>query len=296
MDLTIHTAHDLIRIINAYPQWRRQVRESLFPEIDVPKAFQRLADAQERTEEALRDLSQTVRDLSLAQRRTEQTVKELVQTQQEMSKDIHKLQIIVKHHTTRLGRIDKKLLEAAQERQAIRDDLEVVKRGQEDLRHEVKELRRGQDELKRNQNDLRGESYERKIRDRADAIFGRFLKRGRKMRNEIGEHLEEAQENDQLVDEEHDQVLACDLLWGGKLKKSGEELFLVIEASCLAEEHDIQRAYNRANILRSIGIESLPVVAAINWTPEVTEQAFDLGVVVVNDTRLDKASWQAALA
>lgn len=33
----------------------------------------------------------------------------------------------------------------------------------------------------------------------------------------------------------------------------------------------------------------------INWTPEVTEQALDLGVVIVNDTRLDKASWQGAL-
>jgi chromosome segregation ATPase len=185
MDLTIETAHDLIRIINAYPQWRRLVRESLFPEIDLPKAFQELADAQQRTEQTVRELSQTVRDLS-------RTVKELVQTQQETSRDIRKLHIIVKHHTTRLGRIDKKMLEAAQERGAIKDDLEVIKRGQEDLRHEVRELRHGQDELKRNQNDLRGQSYERKIRDRADAIFGRFLKRGRKMRNEIGDYLEEA--------------------------------------------------------------------------------------------------------
>lgn len=282
MDLTIETAHDLIRIINAYPQWRRLVRESLFPEIDLPKAFQELADAQQRTEQTVRDLSLTVRDLS-------RTVKELVQTQQETSRDIRKLHIIVKHHTTRLGRIDKKMLEAAQERRAIKDDLEVMKRGQE-------ELKRGQNELRRNQNDLRGQSYEQKIRDRADAIFGYFMKRGRKMRNEIGDYLEEAEEKDQISEDEHEQVLASDLLWGGKLKKSKEELFLVVEVSWQAEEHDLQRAYNRSNILRSIGIESLPVVAGINWTPELAEQALDLGVVIVNDMRLDKASWLAALA
>lgn len=281
MDLTIDTAHDLIRIINAYPQWRRQVRESLFPEIDVPKAFQGLADAQERTQEALRDLS-------LAQRRTEETVRdlsrtvqELVQTQQETSREIHKLQVVVKHHTTRLGRIDKKMLEATQERRAMKDDLEVLKHGQ--------------NELRRNQNDLRGQSYEQKIRDRADAIFGYFLKRGRKMRNEIGDYLEEAEEKDQISEHEHEQVLACDLLWGGKLKKSKEELFLVVEVSWQAEAHDIQRAYERSNILRSIGIESVPVVAAINWTPDSAKEALDLGVVMVNDMRLDKASWQAAL-
>lgn len=56
MDLTIDTAHDLIRIINAYPQWRKQVRESLFPEIDLPKAFQELAEAQRETKQSVRKL------------------------------------------------------------------------------------------------------------------------------------------------------------------------------------------------------------------------------------------------
>ena len=282
MDLTIETAHDLIRIINAYPQWRKQVRESLFPEIDLPKAFQELADAQRRTEQSIRELSQ-------AQRRTEQTVRELSQTVKEMASDIRKLQVVVKHDTTRLARIDKKMVEAGQERQAIRDDLEVVRRGQEDLR-------RGQDELKRNQNDLRGQSYEQKIRDRADTIFGYFLRRGRKMRNEIAEILLEAEEKGQISEQEHEHVLASDLLWGGKLKSSKEELFLVVEVSWLAEEHDLEGAYNRANILRSIGFESLPVVAAIHWTTELSKEALDLGIVIVTDMRLDKASWQAALA
>ena len=289
MDLTIETAHDLIRIINAYPQWRKQVRESLFPEIDLPKAFQELADAQRRTEQSIRELSQ-------AQRRTEQTVRELSQTVKEMASDIRKLQVVVKHDTTRLARIDKKMVEAGQERQAIRDDLEVVRRGQEDLRRGQEDLRRGQDELKRNQNDLRGQSYEQKIRDRADTIFGYFLRRGRKMRNEIAEILLEAEEKGQISEQEHEHVLASDLLWGGKLKSSKEELFLVVEVSWLAEEHDLEGAYNRANILRSIGFESLPVVAAIHWTTELSKEALDLGIVIVTDMRLDKASWQAALA
>lgn len=281
MDLTIDTAHDLIRIINAYPQWRKQVRESLFPEIDLPKAFQELAEAQRETKQSIRELSQTV--------------KELVQTQKETASDIRKLQLVTKHHTTRLARIDKKLVEAAQERQAIRDDLEIVKRGQQDLRRGQEDLKRGLGELKHNQNGLRGEVYEGKIRDRADAIFGYFLRRGRKMRNEIAAHLLEAEEKGQTSPEEHEQVLASDLLWGGKLKNSKEDLFLVVEASWQAEENDLERAYNRANILRSIGFECLPVVAAINWTPKLSKEALDLGIVIVTNMRLDKVSWQAAL-
>jgi hypothetical protein len=93
------------------------------------------------------------------------------------------------------------------------------------------------------------------------------------MRNEIGEYLEKAEENGQISDPEHEQVLACDLLWGGKLKSSKEELFLVVEVSWSAEATDIERATKRAAILRSIGLNVLPVVAAIQWTPEMAEQA-----------------------
>ena len=95
-----------------------------------------------------------------------------MEAQKEMASDIRKLQLVTKHHTTRLARIDKKLVEAAQERQAIRNELEVVKRGQEDLRRGQEDLKGGLSELRHNQNRLRGEVYEGKIRDRADAIFG----------------------------------------------------------------------------------------------------------------------------
>lgn len=205
------------------------------------------------------------------------------------------LTIDTAHDLRILARIDKKLVEAAQERQAIRNELEVVKRGQEDLRRGQEDLKRGLGELRHNQNGLRGEVYEGKICSRADAIFGYFLRRGRKMRNEIAAYLLEAEEKGQTSPEEHEQVLASDLLWGGKLKNSKEELFLVVEASWQAEETDLEQAYNRANILRSIGVECLPVVAAINWTPELSKEALDLGIVIVMNMRLDKVSWQAAL-
>lgn len=282
MDLTIETVHDIIRIINAYPQWQQEIRDSLFPDIDFPKAFGELAEAQRRTEQSLGELSE-------AQRRTEQTVSDLSQTVsdlsetvQEMAKENRKSQLLLKHHTTQIARLNSKMSEATRERQAIRDDLT-------ELKHEVKHIRH-------TQNNLGGRTYEQQIQNRADAVFGRFLKRGRNMRNEIGEYLENAEENGQISDPEHEQVLACNLLWGGKLKRSKQELFLVLEVSWTAEATELERASQRAAILRSIGLNVLPVVAAIQWRPQMAEQALDLDVVMVDDLRLDRETWQAALA
>ena len=275
MDLAIESVHDIIRIINAYPQWRQEIRDSLFPDIDFPKAFRELAEAQRRTEQSVQELSQTVR--------------ELAKTQKEMAEENRKSQLLLKHHTTQIARLNSKMVEAARERQVMKEDLAELKQGQKELRGDV-------DYLRRNQNDLRGRTYEQQIRNRANAVFGYFLKRGHNARNEIGDYLEEAEENAQLSELEHERVLACDLLWAGKLKRSKEALFLVVEVSWSAEETDIERAAKRAQILRSIGLKALGVVAGIQWAPEVAEQALFEGVVVVNDMRLDKDSWQAALA
>ena len=74
MDLMINSVHDLIHILNTRPEWRRQVKRALFPEINLEKALKELADAQRRTEEGLQRLEE-------AQARTEELVRMLVQTQ-----------------------------------------------------------------------------------------------------------------------------------------------------------------------------------------------------------------------
>lgn len=239
------------------------------------EAFADLARAQERTELSIQRLTERISDLEVAQRRTEESI-------QQLSKEVRHLQIIVKHHTTRLARIEDKVTKASFERQEMKEKLTS--------------LESGQNELRRITDDLRGWGYEERFRSRADAIFGRFLRRGKKKRAEIGDLLDAAEDNGQITVHEGTQVLASDLLWGGKLKSTKELLFLVVEVSFTAELTDVQRAVTRAGILRSIELPTLPVVAGINWSSDTVNEATASGVVILRDVAVDQTSWEDALS
>jgi len=121
-----------------------------------------------------------------------------------------------------------------------------------------------------------------------------YLRRGKNKLHEIGDQLDMAEDNGQITSHEGTQVLGSDLLWGGKLKRTKEELFLVVEVSFTAEQTDVERATKRAAILRSIGLPALPVVAGINWPSDTVNEAHKSGVVIVRDMSADQTSWQEA--
>lgn len=247
MNLMINNVHDLIHILKVHPEWRREVKQALFPGVDLEKALKELAEAQQRTEEGMQRLE-------AAQARNEELIRLLIDAQFKAEKRLGKVE----------GRLDK------------------VEKNQGVLIH--------------NQNDLKGKVYENNFTNKADAIFGYYLRRGRSVRNEVGDHLEEPEENGLVSEQESKQVFALDLLWGGKLKSSKQQVILAVEVSWLAEKHDVERAIARAGILRRIGLQALPVVAGVNWVDGLKEEALQQGVVMVNDKLLDSASWDAALA
>jgi hypothetical protein len=230
---TVHEFDDLIKILDAQPEWRSRLRRALFPEIDVPKALQELAEAQKRTEAA---------------------IKELV-----------------------IGQ-DK-----------LRSDVGVLKQDVGVLKQDVKELQRDVGILK-------GSDQERRYRDRADAIFGRFLRNGRSATNRVADQLYKALQAGNLSDKEVDDVLDADLIWQGQERSTDIPLVLLMEASWLAEVGDVARASTRAAILRRIGLQTLAVVGGKNWTDAATEQARTAKVVIVSDGQIDIDSWRQARA
>ncbi|MEA3339871.1 MAG: hypothetical protein U9R15_07885 [Chloroflexota bacterium] len=89
--------------------------------------------------------------------------------------------------------------------------------------------------------------------------------------------------------------MTADLLWGGRLYETDDEVVLVIRSPWLGEETDVERAAERASILRKIGLRTVPVVAAKEWAAGVPEMAYDRKVAMTTDGRVDKDSWQAAV-
>ncbi len=150
-------------------------------------------------------------------------------------------------------------------------------------------------QVKHNVADLKGFNYESRIIQRADAIFGQFMRRGHDVKNEIGNLLEQAEENGLITEQEHDHVLALDLLWGGKQKGTKTDIVLAIEVSWRAQESDITRAVARAASLSKMGLIALPVVAGLVWDEGMIAFAREQNVVFITEMTVDNLSWQNAI-
>ena len=231
MSFTVNDFEDLLKIIEAQPEWRSRLRRALFPEIDLPKALQALAKAQVETNVALKRLETTVERLAI---------------------------------------------------------------GQDQSRRDLEELKYDFKILKTDVGILKGKAQEQTYHNKADAIFGRYLRNGRKAANQIADLLYDGLENRQISEAEMTQVLAADLLWVGEERRTKLPLLLVMEASWLAETNDVERAATHAAILRRIGINALAVVGGQEWTEGARTLASSENVITTTNGSIDAASWQAA--
>ena len=223
MSFTVSDFHDLIRLLEAQPEWRAQLLRVLFPEafLNLPRVVEALAEAQRRKEAALDRLTE---------------------------------------------RMERGFAEAAADRRRIWEEI----------------------------RDMKGEARELFYCHRATGIFGRFLREGHEATSEVADQLQAALQEGYISEWEYTQVLASDLLWDGRLRATGEPVVLVVEASWRVEPSDVERAAERAGILRQAGLKALPVAAGKEWPAEVEALAYERKVVV-QDGSLDPTSWQAAL-
>jgi hypothetical protein len=139
-------------------------------------------------------------------------------------------------------------------------------------------------------------TYKQSHRLKADAIFGYYLKGGRDVTEWVADQLQIACESGKISAEEFDQIMDADLLWGGQLRTTQAEVILVLEVSWLTETSDVERAADRAAILRRLKLNVLPVAAGYEWAEGVPELARKQRVILTDNGRVDDASWQAALS
>lgn len=149
--------------------------------------------------------------------------------------------------------------------------------------------------LKTDVGSLKGIVFEGEYRTKAAAIFGRYIRRGRDMTNDVADLLADAEAAGNITASEYEQVLTSDLLWGGALRLGGGQVVVTVEASWRAMVNDLERAINRAAILRRIGLIALPVVAAQEWDDDLVAMARQQRVVVARKGLVDSELWQAAM-
>jgi len=364
MSFTVTDFEDLLKIIEAKPEWRSRLQRALFPEIDIPKAFQTLAASQAEMSSLLKRMDARIERLEIGQGQIKQDVTVLKQDVTVLKQDVTVLKqdvgvlkqdvgvlkqdvgvlkqdvTVLKQDVTVLkqdvgvlkqdvgvlkqdvgvlkqdvgvlkqdvavlkqdvgvlkqdvGVLKQDVTVLKQDVTVLKQDVGVLKQDVGVLKQDVGVLKRDVGVLKRDSANLKGKAQEQTYHNKADAIFGRYLRNGRKAGSWVADHLYAALLDEKVSEAEVEQVLAADLLWIGEERQTKTQLVLVMEASWLAEANDVERALKRAAVLERIGLHALPVVGGEEWTQDATTLARTHHVVVTMNGYIDKDSWQAA--
>jgi len=161
----------------------------------------------------------------------------------------------------------------------------------ERLESDVGTLKRDVETLKRDMGIVKGKVLEVDYRTKAASIFGIFLRNGRDASEFVSTKLDEAEAKGLVTPQESEFVMAADLLWMGNIRRGkfeGETLVLVGESSWKIEAEDVERAVEKAKILRKVGIWAIPFVGGAEWaSPELKEQALKQNVLCATDAKLE---------
>ena len=157
---------------------------------------------------------------------------------------------------------------------------ELLKRV-EKLEHDVEILKQDVEQLKKDVNYLKGEfgkfkgsDFERKIRDKYYAYFGRLLKKAKILQMEkLIDLIDEAEDKKEISETERDYLLELDLVVKGKIRKTGKEVVLAVEISYSLYPEDVERAKKRAEILRKVlKTEVIPTVVYVEAKKELKDE------------------------
>ncbi len=159
------------------------------------------------------------------------------------------------------------------------------------LKQDVGTLKRDVEMLKRDMGIVKGKVLEVDYRTKAASIFGIFLRNGRDASEFVSTKLDEAEAKGLVTPQESEFVMAADLLWMGNIRRGkfeGETLVLVGESSWKIEAEDVERAVEKAKILRKVGVWAVPFVGGAEWaSPELKEQALKQNVLCATDAKLE---------
>ena len=224
----------------------------------------RLAEAQERTEgkvaqlaDALERTEVKVAQLAEAQERTEIKVAQLAEAQE-------RTEIKVAQLAEAQSRTEAQLATLTQVVQSL---------GEEVGRHG-------------NRLDaVLGRTFEVQFRDRLTSYLGRLMRRGKLLRND--QVLDAIEQSIDAV--EADEVLRADAIAAGVI--DGVASHVVVEVSVTCHADDIDRAEQRAGILRRAGLVAVPLVACEVISRELLAYARSKQVRIwCNGTILDAAA------
>lgn len=127
----------------------------------------------------------------------------------------------------------------------------------------------------------KGREFERTLRERASAIFGRFMDNVRVVGFADVREIRAAFKSAVIDGAQWDDLTRLDALVSGTLDSSGEPIWVAVEASVTAHAEDVARAARRARIIAQAGLRTMGAVVTETTSPGTAERARTSGVALL---------------
>ena len=166
----------------------------------------------------------------------------------------------------------------------IKEDVERIKEDVIRTKEDVGKIEKRLDRLESDVARLKGDSFERKVREKAYSFLGKIITKCKVVdMSIIAEKLDEAVYAGIITEEEKDSALKLDVLAEGFLRDDREKKVLVaVEVSVKADRNDVERAKERSQILeKALGLPVIPVVISEGATFGAKEKAKELNVELI---------------
>jgi DNA repair exonuclease SbcCD ATPase subunit len=275
MPFTVNDLQDLTRILIERPEWLNEMRRILLTNelLALPSLVQELAEIQRRTEVELAEFRQRVEaELAELRRYVDMRFAQLGEAQQRVEAELAELRRYVDMRFAELAEqrryVDARFAELAEAQQRIEVELAELRRRTDERFAQLAESQlRIQEQLlgiKDELADVRGRQLELEYRIKVAAFFGGWLRKPAVVEiSDIWDQLEE-----HLDEIDMRRLTAVDLIVRGQLpkKRGGGEVWLAVEVSNVVDLNDVERAIERAALLRRAGLPAIPVVGGKRLT------------------------------
>jgi DNA repair exonuclease SbcCD ATPase subunit len=287
MGFTVRDFNDLMRLLDRHPEWVEALRQRLLTRelLDSPKTLRRLSLRVGRVERAVEDLKATVQDLAQSVQALTESVAALIQAQQQRDEAFAAFRAEVDRRFAELAEAQRRHYEefAAHRQEFLEYRAETDRRFAE-LATAIQALAQRVDNL---DGLVRGWVHEDRYRTRPRR-YRRLLLDPHILSTEAREALlRQAEAAGRLTPEEAAELEDADVLVQGRSRATGGEAFRVMEVSAKVDTDDVERAVERAEILRKARPEAevIPVAAGPEIHPLAARAARDQGVWWLTDGR-----------
>jgi hypothetical protein len=244
---------------------------------------QRFAEMAARMEESRRETDQRLRELS---EKTDQRLAEMAARMEESRRETDRrfAEMAARMEESRrqtdqrfaemAARMEESRRQTDQRFAEITSDLRALTETVRNL------IRRFDSEL----GSVKGMTLEMLYRDNATTILGKHFRNLRLV--DRGQYLQEMLDQHPITDNEWKQLVSSDVMVHGVHRLTGKEYLMVWEVSWVIDDHDVERAADRAQILRQWQANALPVVAGKALTASAHQAAQERGVLVILDSEV----------